>query len=140
MRNFIGKIFLLIFIIFGFFSNVNAGIFDSEENKEIIYCKGKDCWLEKWTELVKESVEWIATEWTATDKIQEIVVYLLSFLSIVAVLYIIYAWFRIMTSSWDDDVVKNQKKTIMYVIIWILVIRFAWLIANFAVKIWTWGK
>ena len=92
-------------------------------------------WLKQWIEDVKTSIKDIDTEWKASDKIQAIVKFLLKFLTLVAVIYIIYAWFRILTSSGEDETIKNSKKTIIYVIIWILVIWFAWTIANFAIEI-----
>ena len=136
----IATLFLLSIIsIFSFTSiNTNAGILGSSD-WEIYLCKWNDCGFEQWVILVKESgIDWLDTsDKKASDKIQDIVKYLLWFLTLIAVIYIIYAGFRILTSSGDDDTIKNSKKTIIYVIVWILVIWFAWTIANFAFEIWT---
>lgn len=114
------------------------GAFDDEAKKPIYLCDSWDCGLEKWADLVRDSgIEGIVIDWTASDQIQKIIVYLLRFITLIAVIYIIYAWFRILTSSWEDEVIKSQKKTIIYVIVWIVVIWFAWTIANFAVTIGT---
>ena len=114
------------------------GAFDDETEKPIYLCDWPKCNFEGWVELASSSVKGVVTDWTATDQIQKIIVYLLRFITLIAVIYIIYAWFRILTSSWEDEVVKAQKKTIIYVIVWIIVIWFAWTIANFAVTIGTW--
>lgn len=132
------KIITLFILTFGIF--INIGVVNTNalgtDPIDVNYCKNWDCGLDKWVELVKTSIKDIDTTWKATDKVQNIVKYLLWFLTLVAVIYIIYAWFRILTSSGEDEVIKSQKKTIIYVIIWILVIWFAWTIANFAVEIW----
>ena len=138
------KLFSLIFLSIALFWSIwfeitNAGLFDSESEKKIEYCDWGGCGLQEWADLAASSVEWVVTEWTATDQVQKIITYLLSFITFIAVVYIIYAWFRIMISSGEDEVIKTQKKTIWYVVVWIVVIWFAWTIANFAVTIWTWG-
>lgn len=141
MKKILRIIMLLILIISSFgITNAAKGLFDSEDNKKIYLCDGSDCWLEEWVKLVKTSVNWVVTEGTATDHIQKIVIYLLSFITFVAVIYIIYSWFRIQTSSGEDEIIKNSKKTIGYVVVWIVVIWFAWTIANFAVNLWSWWE
>ena len=141
MKIIIKIITLFLLIISGFWAWITyAGPFDSEDEKKIEYCDWWECGLKEWVELAKTSVEWIVTEWAATDHIQKIITYLLSFITLIAVIYIIYAWFRIQTSSGDDEVIKTQKKTIWYVVVWIVVIWFAWTIANFAVGIGSWWQ
>ena len=133
------KLITLFILTLGIF--VNTWIINTSalwSNPEKIYlCSWDECGLEQWVKLVKTSVEDIDTEWEASDKIQDIIKYLLWFVTLIAVIYIIYAWFRILTSSGEDEVIKNSKKIIIYVIVWILVMWFAWTIANFAVTIWT---
>jgi len=102
----------------------------------ISYCKWNSCWIDKWIKLVKWWVKEIKTEWTASDYIQWIVKRLLKYITLIAIIFIIYSWFRILTSSGEDETIKNAKKTIIYVVVWILVIWFAWAIANFAVTLW----
>jgi len=132
-------LFIFSLTLFMSFWNVNAGFF-SDSQTQIEYCKDWKCGLKEWVEQVKTSIKDIDTEGNASDKIQDIVKYLLWFITLIAVIYIIYSWFRILTSSGEDETIKNAKKTIIYVIIWILVIRFAWAIANFAVTIWAGWK
>jgi hypothetical protein len=65
------------------------------------------------------------------------VAYLLSFLAIIAVIIIIYAWFNILTAAWEEEKVKNSKKMIMYAIIWLAVIYLAWPITRFIIWIFS---
>ena len=100
-----------------------------------------DCWdpsnssqdtcINEWIWLVKDSADWIFTDLTFFEYVQKIVWYLISFVTIVAVIYIIYAWFRILTWAWDEEVLKKQKTTVLYVVIWILLIWLAYPIMLF---------
>lgn len=104
---------------------------------EIKYCQWNSCWTEAWIKEVERNLgDEVIKDRTFSEYIQDIVAYLLWFITLIAVIYIIYAWFRILVSSWDDETIKNSKKTIIYVIVWIVVIWFAYAIANFAVNIW----
>lgn len=53
------------------------------------------------------------------------------FLWIVVVLMIIYAWFNILLSWWDEDKIKKWKSVILYVIIWLLLLTTSYLILTF---------
>jgi len=57
--------------------------------------------------------------------------YLTWFVGIVTMLLIIFAWFNILTSSWDEAKVKKWKSTIKYIIIWIALIVCSVIIFNF---------
>lgn len=133
---------LLIILILSFWTlniSTNAGFFDNlisdSQPKLDIKCDWWDCNLQSWIENVKDSVNWIETDRTLSEYIQDIVVYILSFISIIAVIYIIYAWFRILTWAWDEEVLKKQKSTILYVIIWIAVIWLAYPITLFIINL-----
>ena len=128
-------LFIFSLTLFMSFWTINTYALWASDAVDIPYCNGQACWLDEWIKITKESIKDIETEWKATDKVQEIVKYLLWFITLIAVIYIIYAWFRVLTSNGEDETIKNAKKTIIYVIIWILVIWFAWAIANFAVDL-----
>lgn len=98
-------------------------------------CQGDECGWDNWVEAVRGAIEWSETQKPASQYIQDIVNYLLSFLAIVWVLYIIYAWFNILTAGWDDDKVSGSKKTITYVAVGLLVIFLASSIINFIFSI-----
>ena len=132
------KIFLFVisvFISFVLLNNVDASIFWSN-NSNIPYCNWDECSLEKWVEYAKW-VDWVVTTWTASEYVQKIVVYLLSFLKLVAVILIIYAWFNMLTSAWDEEKAKKSKTIIVFAIIWLLIIYLAWPITNFIIDILT---
>ncbi len=132
------KIIISILLLFGLFSFSNVFWWNwplyNENNTDSIY-KDIKKWLETWIEQVKKSVEWIEKDKPFSEYIQDLVAYFLTFLSIIAVIYIIYAWINIMVAWGDEEKLKNQKKTIIHVIIWIVVIWFAYYIV-FAVFDW----
>jgi len=131
-------LFILILTIFSLNLNVNAGfsdIFWTATPKVNIKCSGWDCNIKTWVEEVKKTINWIETDRPLSEYIQDVVVNILTFLSIIAVIYIIYAWFRILTWAWEEEVLKKQKSTILYVIIGMAVIWLAYPITTFIVWI-----
>ncbi len=59
--------------------------------------------------------------------------YLLVFLAIVAVLYVIYAGVRILTSGGNEEAMKEGKKNIISVVIGIILIFLAYSIVRFII-------
>ena len=139
--NTLKTLLILCITLFSFlsFTNVNAWFFDEFLNgseTKVQYCDDEwECWLEQGIEIVRDWINDIETERTFSEYIQDIVIYLLSFITIIAVIYIIYAGFRLIVDTWDDgEKTKNAKSTILYVIIWIVIIWLAfpitkWLMA-----------
>jgi hypothetical protein len=136
MKKIISLLFtFIIFFSFLSISNVSSDIF-RDDKTEIPYCEWSDCWLEKWVSYVKDAgINGIITEWTASEYIQRIIVYLLYFLKLVAVIIIIYAWFNMLTAAWDDEKFKKSKTMVMYAIIWLAIIYLAWPITSFIIDI-----
>lgn len=100
------------------------------------YCQNEDdCSIEKWIDIVDNEINDIEKNKKFSDKVQEISLYIISFIAIIWVLYIIYAWFTILTSAWDDSKVKKSKTTIGYVLIWILLIVLAYPIIWWIIKL-----
>lgn len=102
--------------------------------EEIQYCKWDTCSLTGWIEKVKGWVKWIETERTFSVYIQDVIAYLIWFLFFIALAYILYAWFKILVSSWEEEELKKSKSIIAYVIIWIIIIFLAYSIVNFVMK------
>ena len=127
---------LIIFILMISFLHVNASSL-FEEKSSVIYCWNwtSECSLDEWTKIVKNNIDWINTNQSFVDFVQDIVAYILTFISLIAVLYIIYAWFSILVSWWNDEVQKKQKKTIFSIIIWIVLIWLSYTIVNFIVDL-----
>ncbi len=132
------KIVLGFFLFFTLFIwSVNASIFWGD-NSEIPYCNWDECWLQQWVDQVKNSwIDWVVIEWKASEYIQSIIVYILGFLSLIAVILIIYAWFNLLTSAWDEDKAKKSKTIILFSIIWLVIIYLAWPITNFVISMLT---
>lgn len=131
---------LLIVMIFSFqFSTSNAWFDDLFENKNtaIPYCQwDKECGIEQGIQEVNNSwIDWVVTEWKASDYIQSIVVYLLWFIAIIWVILIIYSWFRLLVSWWNEDQMTNSKKIIISVVIGIIIIFLAGPITNFVIDV-----
>lgn len=109
-------------------SSANAWFFDDLNDKtepKSPYCQDDDCSLEQWIKIVKSGINDIEKEQKASEYAQSIVSYLLGFITIIAVVYIIYAWFQVLTAAWDEEKVKKTKNIIVYVIIWIIIIWLA---------------
>jgi Na+-driven multidrug efflux pump len=80
---------------------------------------------------VKWTINWIQKEGHFSDYIQKVINYLLWFLMLIGVIYIIYAWFQILTAAWDEAKVWKSKKIITYVAIWLIIIFLAYSIMQF---------
>jgi len=133
------KLSLAVFFFFlSSFSFVHAGFFDSFINSsqpKTIYCNGNQCGLNEGISLVKNGINDIETQRTLSQYVQDIVKYLLLFISIIAVLYIIWAGFNILIGNGDEEKLKKSRTTIVYVIIGIIIIWLAWPITTFILKV-----
>lgn len=105
---------------------------------ELPYCDNNECWYQSWVKKVQWLIDNAETQKPLSEYIQDIIVYLLTFISIIAVIYVIYAWFRILIWWWSDDSIKNSRKTILHVIIWIIIIWLAYSIVALILDVlWT---
>ncbi len=129
------KILVFIVLLFSFIwiQNISFAEFWAEKTGNI-YANVKN-WLVKWIEITKNTLKWVETKQSFSDYVQSIVAWLLTFLSLVALIYIIYTWFMIIFSWWEDEKMKNQKKTIVAVIIWIIII---WLAYSIVLTLFKW--
>lgn len=93
--------------------------------------------LDAWLDEVKGTVDWIETNRFFSEYIQDVVVYLLGFVTIIAIIYMIYWGIIMMTSAWDEEKVKKTKSIITYVIIWICVIWLAYSIVAWLFDVFT---
>jgi len=136
------KIFISLFVVFFvvlFWSiSVQAWFFDSFINgwdPDIRYCSDGECWLQEWIDAVEGWITDLETERSASDYIQDIVRYLLTFVSIIAVLYIIYAGFQILIWWWDEEKMKSSKQMIIYVLLGMILMWLAWPITLFILNV-----
>ena len=121
------KAILFLFLLFWSFYTTNAftlrDIFETN-SPWVEYCQNWECWLEEWIEEMYD-IDGIETDRKASDFVQDIVSYLLTFVTIIWVIYIIYAWFNLLTSAWDEEKAKKSKQIIIYVMIWIILMYLA---------------
>ena len=54
-----------------------------------------------------------------------------SFVWLIVILLIIYAWFLVLTSSWDEEKLKKAKSIIIYIAIWLFILIASYLILTF---------
>ena len=88
----------------------------------------KAFWALFWTDKINTWLMWDTDNVDVV--IQDYTAYLLWFLYLVAVIYWLYGWFKIITAWWEDDKVKSWKTIIIQALIWIVIIFLAWPIVN----------
>lgn len=127
---------LLFFSFVGVSTSIYAGIFD-DDDPVVPYCKDDECWLDEGIELVKEGINDMETERPFSQYVQDIIIYLLTFISIIGVIYIIYAWFQLMIGwAWDDsEKMKKTKNIILYVLAGIVLMWLAYSIMIFIIDV-----
>ena len=113
LKTFILSLFILVSGVFW----VEAGWEDDFGGgawaPSVRYCNWDECGLQQGTELIKNSLWDIETERSASQYIQDIVAYLLTFLALIAVIYIIYAGFNIMIWNGDEEKLTKAKKAMI---------------------------
>jgi len=140
-------VIISILLSFWLFSHLNASFWEritSWESATVRYCEDEaDCGLDNGISIIKDGITDIEKERGAAEYIQDIVVFLIGFITLVAVIYIIYAGFQILIWNWDEEKLKKSKQTILYVVIWIIVIWLAYTITDFIITFvlnaWTAG-
>jgi hypothetical protein len=73
-------------------------------------------------------IDWFA--WT----ILQIINWMNSFIWLVVVIMIIYAWMQILTSWWDEEKTKKAKKSLIYIMIWLILLFTNYIILTFFIK------
>jgi len=127
------KIMLFIFITIWFQQQAQASLSDFLDNgrPHVNICQDDECGVIVGVEKVWENLKWVVVNRTASEYVQDVIIFLIGFLSLIAVIYIIYAWFNIMIWSGDEEKIKKSKSTIFYVIIGLLIIYFAYTLVAF---------
>ena len=142
--NFIKKILLAIILIIPlttttyWLSLCGNSIFNINCGSSIPYCDPnwpEPCWLNNWIQNVKWQINNVETNRTFSQYSQDIIKYILWFITLIAVIYIIYAWFNILVWAGDEEKAKKTKSIIIYVIIWMIIIWLAYPIVLFVLKV-----
>lgn len=77
----------------------------------------------------------LETQKTATQFIIDIVLYILTFVTLVAVIYIMYAGFQVLVGGADEKKLEVVKKTVTNVIIGIVVMWLAYAIVTLIISV-----
>ncbi len=90
------------------------------------YCNNGECTKENGVDITWRVVHWLITDKPLSVYAQSIVVYLLGFVTLVAVIYIIYAGFQVLIGGGDEEKMKKAKNIILYVIVGIVLMWFSY--------------
>lgn len=111
------------------------------------YCADGKCTLQGGLNAAGTAVDWQVTNLPISVFVVDIVQYLLTFVTLIAVIYVIYAWFQVMTGAWDEEKSKKAKNIILYVVVGIVIMWLAYALVNWVVTaVWrtvstdSWGK
>lgn len=100
--------------------------------QEIPYCQdGQNCSLKSGSDIVATGVHDLVTNESASQYVQRIAGNVVMVLSIVGVLFIVYAGFMYLTAGGDDEQTKKAKDIIKGVVIGYIIIFLAWSIVAF---------
>lgn len=131
---FFSVIFIWILILLNFFQ-ASAGSFFTTDTARISYCQWGECSFERWVSLLRNGLNDIVTNRKFSVYIQDVVIYLLTFVTILGVIFIIYAGFQLMTSWGDEEKYKKTKNIIVYVILWIILMWLAYPIMRWIITL-----
>ncbi len=137
------KFFLLILTIILSLSQiwVFAETPFNDPSAKLPYCDPPwTCSLEKWVDVVKGNIPSLVTDRPFSVYIQDVIKYLLTFVTLVAIIYIMYAWFKIFTSTWNEEGIKKWKNIIIYVLLWIVVIWLAYPLVKWIIDLVNLGQ
>lgn len=128
------RIFITLLISTGaiFFTGSTYAWWSDAADTTIPLCQGNECTLQAGVDALKTPLEnsGINTTQSLTDYVITIVQYFLGFVTVVAVLYIIYAGFQVMTGGGDEEKSKKAKNIIIYVTIGIAIMWLAYAIVD----------
>lgn len=97
---------------------------------QISYCSGDSCSIDKWSDAVKTATNGLFADKTIVEFITDTVLYFLGFVTLIGVIYVLYAGFQIMTGGGDEEKMKKARQMIIYVLIGIVVMWMAYWIVT----------
>lgn len=101
---------------------------------QIEYCQDGKCTLSWGSDATKIAVGATFSQKTISVYVTDIVKYFLGFVSLVGVVYILYAGAQLMLWGGDEEKVKKARQIIIYVIVWILVMWIAYWIVSIIIN------
>ncbi len=128
---------VILFPLLGisFLPFANAGFFEPDTPKAQ-YCNNEqECWITKSLTDMKPELKDIEKERKFSVYAQDVVIYVLTFISIIWVVYIIFAWVTLMVWGGGDKTMTKTKNMITYVIIGIFIMWLAFPLMKFLINI-----
>lgn len=110
---------------FGFWDTSSCG-----DPKKIQYCQWSSCTLSGSITATENLADGLFTKKTLANFAQDIIKYFLGFVTLIGVIYVIYAGFQLMTGGWDEETVKKARKIIIYVIAGIVLMWLAYALVS----------
>lgn len=101
---------------------------------EIQYCANGSCTLSGGISVVDAASKWLFTKKSISQYTQDVITYLLSFITLIGVIYVIYAGFQVMTGAGDDEKMKKARQIIIYVLVGIIIMWLAYAIVDLIIK------
>lgn len=84
-----------------------------------------------WFDVATTSCIWDAQLTNLSWTIMQIINWANWFIWIITVLLIIYAWYNILLSAWDEEKIKKAKNTLLYIGIWLFLLSVNYLLLTF---------
>ena len=99
------------------------------------YCAGGKCGIDNGVKAVEMAVDGQLSSKGISEYAQQIVTYLMGFVSLIAVIYIIYAGFQLMIGAGDEEKMKKTRQIILYVVLGILIMWLAYPIVKWTINL-----
>lgn len=135
MKLFRLSLLAVLWIILWVSSTFASSFWSTTDTTSIPYCDGVTCSFERWVNLLKNGLNDVETGRKFSVYIQDVIVYLLTFVSIVGVIYIIYSGFQLMTGGGNEEKMKKTKSIITFVIIGIIIMWLAYPIMKWIITV-----
>ncbi len=144
--------FFILIMIFAFFRLVTAS-WDEEKAKnwkmtilyaviwfivvkiasELVFSVYGNC---KWNYSQIANIFWTVCEDSSDlswfiSIITSIINWMNSFVAVIVIIMVIYIWWGMIFSNWNDEAVTKAKKSIIYIIIWVAILLFNYMILTF---------
>ncbi len=136
IKYFFISIWVSLFLIPSVFAGCDGWFtFSSNCDTQLPYCSWSGCWLWQWFLASIRAVWDNLSHEPISQLAQDMVSYFLSFVSLVAVIYIIYAGFQLMISAGDEEKMKKTKNIILYVVAGILIMWLSYGIVKWIIDL-----
>lgn len=91
-------------------------------------CNNMNLWFIEFSNtdcVIRENLTW------SVKILADVINWANSFIFIVILIFIMYTWFQVIFSIWNEEVLKKAKKSILYIILWLALLFINYLILTF---------